>query len=130
MLDGQAAEWNRCDVARAMDLYWRSPQLEMAEEFGRDCHNVIRFRFPEQHLTSGGDTASVSGGRMDVTTAAGAPQTHAFTMTMRCFPGAEWKIVREGFSSVAVEDPSPYPAGSRLERLFAGAAALVVPSPR
>ena len=29
LLDAQVAAWNRYDVARAMDFYWRSPDLEV-----------------------------------------------------------------------------------------------------
>jgi ketosteroid isomerase-like protein len=140
LLDEQVAAWNRCDVARAMDLYWRSPELEIvdgstiihgweraAEEHGRGCRTVSGLRITGLRLTGAGDTASLSG-QWDATTAAGYALTRMFTMTLRRFPNGEWKITREVFPSpVTAAGGAPPRVESRQERLFAGAAALVVP---
>jgi hypothetical protein len=61
-----------------------------------------------------------------------------FLMTLRRFPDGQWKIVREEFPSATPAavagaarsralSSAPSAAPSRLERLFIGAAALVVP---
>ena len=133
LLDEQAAAWNRADVARAMDLYWRSPQLEIvdgattirgweqaAAEHRRGRSAVATVRMTDLQLAGAGDTASVSE-RWESTTLAGHTQTSTVMMTMRRFPDGQWKIVREVFP------PPPAAAQSRLERMLVGAAALVVP---
>jgi ketosteroid isomerase-like protein len=136
LLDAEAAAWTRCDVARAMDVYWRSPELEIvdgtavirgwnqvAEERGRACRPLGSVRLTGLQLAGTSDMATVSG-RWDITSAAGYLQTRAFTMVMRRFPDGEWKIVREVFPSPA----APVVAPSHLQRLLAGTEALVVPA--
>ncbi|HKS25719.1 MAG TPA: DUF4440 domain-containing protein [Thermoanaerobaculia bacterium] len=132
LLAQETAAWNRHDVAQAMDLYWRSPQLEVvdgttvihgweqaAAAHGRDVRPVSTLRMTDLRLAGDGDTALLSG-RWTSTTVSGYAQTRPFTMTMRRFPDGQWKIVREVF-------PSPAAPQSRAERLFVGATALVIP---
>ncbi len=141
LLDELAAAWNRCDVARVMDLYWRSPELEIvdttnvvrgweraAELYGGACRSVSGVRRTGLRLAGAGDMASLSG-RWDFTIASGYEQTRVFTMTMRRLPNGEWKVVREVFPSppVTVGSAGPSRVASRQERLFVDAAALVVP---
>ena len=141
LLDKQVAAWNRYDVVRAMDLYWRSPELEIvegttvmhgweraAEEHGRACRTLSSLRITGLRLDGAGDMASLSG-RWDATTAAGYALTRVFTMTLRRFPNGDWKIIREVFPSppVTAAGAAPPRVESRQERLFAGAAALVFP---
>ena len=131
LLDEQAAAWNRSDVARAMDGYWRSPQLEIvdgttvihgweqaAEDHRRGRSAVGSLRMTALRLTGAGDTASVSG-RWELTTLVGYPYTRMFMMTLRRFPNGQWKIVREVWPAPASAAPS--------ERLLVGAAAMAVP---
>ena len=141
LLDELAAAWNRCDVARAMDLYWRSPELEIvdttnvvrgweraAELYGGACRSLSGVRRTGLRLAGAGDMASLSG-RWDFTTASGYEQTRVFTMTMRRLPNGEWKVVREVFPSppITVGSAGPSRVASREERLFVDAAAFVIP---
>ena len=133
LLAKETAAWNRYDGAAAMDVYWRSPQLEIvdgttvihgweqaAAERGRGIHTIGNLRMTDLRLAGAGDTALLHG-QWAFTTATGHAQMRAFTMTMRRFPDGQWKIVREEFPLS--------PAGqSRPARLFVGAAALVIPT--
>lgn len=133
LLAKETAAWNRYDVAAAMDVYWRSPQLEIvdgttvihgweqaAAERGRGIRTIGNLRMTDLRLAGAGNTALLHG-QWAFTTASGHAQMRAFTMTMRRFPDGQWKIVREEFPLS--------PAGqSRPVRLFAGAAALVIPT--
>ena len=140
LLDAQVAAWNHCDVARAMDFYWRSPDLEVvdgssvirgwdraAAEHGRNCRTVDRLRVTDLRLTGAGDTATLSG-RWEATKGS-IQRLTPFTMTLRRFPNGDWKIVREVFHlpPVAAAKAAPPPEESPRERLLAGAAALVFP---
>src|SRR5262249_39619682 len=105
LLDAETATWMRCDVMRAMDVYWRSPELEIVdgttvirgwtqavEARARICRPLASIHVAKLHLAGAGDTASLSG-RWEM----GYGQTRAFTMQMRRFPNGQWKIVRETF---------------------------------
>ena len=137
LLDEQTTAWNRHDVARAMGLYWRSPELEVvdgttmvrgweeaSERFGRALRNVRSVRMTGLRLAGAGDMVSTVSGRYESTNLDGHTQASAFAMTLRRFPNGEWKIVREAFLS---SSKTPR-VQTRLERLLAGAAALVFPS--
>jgi len=140
LLEEQVAAWNRFDVARAMNSYWRSPQLQIvdgttviqgweqaaeAQRRGRSLLSNVRMTGLE--FRGAGDTAFV-GGRWEFTTLGGSPQTRIFTMTMRRFPDGQWKIVREVFSSPpVVVGAAPARVEPSPERLLVGAAALFVP---
>lgn len=134
LLEQQAAAWNRFDDARAMDAYWRSPQLEVvnggkvihgweqtAEDHRRGRGSVTNLRMADLQLAGAGDTAYVRG-RWEFTRD-GLSQVSTFTMTMRRFPDGQWKIVREVYRPTSPTPPRP----AHLTRLVVGAAALVVP---
>ncbi|HEV2719633.1 MAG TPA: hypothetical protein VG323_06415 [Thermoanaerobaculia bacterium] len=141
LIDAQAAAWNRNDLARYMDAYWKSPALEIddTETVRGFQDSVDNFRMRD---VRGGTLGTVQiervhvAGLADVATASGHwfqtqrdgnTRDRNFRYHLRRFPAEGWKIVRAEFwrpTAAAVAAPRQQ---SRIESFLTGAAALVVP---
>ena len=141
-IDAQTAAWNRNDLARYMDGYWKSPALVLddgeADVHGwDDAADAVRRKAVREGGTLG--TLRIDGLRVaglgDVATASGhwllrqsdgSVHERLFTCQLRRFPAEGWKIVRAVYRRPA--PPAPVLAErSRVASFLTGVAVLVVP---